>query len=131
MWRKMAKFDDTDVKKGSANITPEDMQKVIDKEEEIKNRVRKGPLAQFFDDVKTMISMVKDYSSGKYKVVPWWVIAAVVFALLYVFSPVDVIPDVIPGIGLVDDALVVSGCLALIHEELAKYRSWKATTGEN
>jgi len=127
----MAKFDETDVKKGSASITQEDLQKAIERSDEILKKSKKGPIAEFFDDIKTMITLIKDYGSGKYKAIPWWAIAAVVFALLYVFSPIDVIPDVIPGIGLVDDALVVGACLRLIHEELAKYRVWKKTTEDN
>lgn len=125
----MVKFDDTDVKKGSADVTLEDLQTAIKRSEDILKMSKRGPLAKFFEDVKIMVSMIKDYSSGKYKTVPWWAIAAVVFALLYVLSPVDLIPDFIPIIGQIDDALVVAGCLALIHEELARYRAWKETSG--
>ena len=48
-----------------------------------------------------------------------------VFALLYVFNPFDLLPDVLPIIGAVDDAAVVGACLLLIERDLRQYRSWK------
>ena len=46
-------------------------------------------------------------------------------ALLYIFSPIDLVPDVIPGIGLLDDAAVTALCLSLIKSDLEKYKSFK------
>jgi uncharacterized membrane protein YkvA (DUF1232 family) len=39
-------------------------------------------------------------------------------AALYLLSPIDVIPDVLVGIGWVDDLAVVSGLLALAYKLL-------------
>ena len=47
---------------------------------------------------------------------------AVVAALLYVISPIDMIPDAVPGVGYEDDAMVVAFCKKLFHEDLDKYR---------
>lgn len=44
------------------------------------------------------------------------------FALLYGASPVDVIPDVIPVLGLLDDALVVPAFLVLAYFQFRKAR---------
>ena len=46
-------------------------------------------------------------------------------ALLYVLSPIDLIPDFIPVVGYVDDALVVAVCIKLVQADLDKYRDWK------
>lgn len=37
---------------------------------------------------------------------PWQAIASIVFALTYGASPVDVIPDVLPLLGWIDDGIV-------------------------
>ena len=38
--------------------------------------------------------------------VPWATVAALTATLLYLISPIDVMPDFIPGLGFLDDALV-------------------------
>jgi uncharacterized membrane protein YkvA (DUF1232 family) len=114
------------IKKGAAGVNTEDVKKVMDEAEAIKEKVAKSPLLKrFFKDIKLLISMLKDYWSCAYPDVSWWVITVIVFALLYVFSPIDLIPDFIPGIGLLDDALVIAICLILIEKDLLKYQEWK------
>ncbi len=46
--------------------------------------------------------------------VPVWAKAALPFALLYVLSPVDILPDVIPGIGQVDDIVLLYAGVKLL-----------------
>jgi len=114
------------IKKGAASVNAEDVKKVMDKAEDIKEKVVKSkPLQRFIKDVELLISIIKDYWSGAYREVSWRVIAAVVFTLLYVLSPIDLIPDFIPIIGLLDDALVIVICLILIEKDLLKYQEWK------
>ena len=119
------KIDAGFIRKGAAKITEEDLRKVGEKAEEIKAKV-KGPLGKYMDDVKLLLSMVKDYISGNYREIPWPTIAAVVFSLIYILSPIDLIPDYIPILGLSDDALVLAICMVLIEVDLARYQLWKA-----
>jgi len=114
------------IRKGSATVNSEDVKKVLDQANEITDKVVKsGPLQRFLKDVALLISMLKDYWSGAYREIPWWVIASVVFTLLYVLSPIDLIPDFIPVIGLMDDVLVITICLMMIEQDLLKYQEWK------
>lgn len=107
-------------------MTQEDVKKAVDKSESITNKFESvGPLGRYLTDIKLLLSLLKDYWSGEYRAVPWWAISAIVFSLLYVVSPIDLIPDFIPVIGYVDDAAVVSLCLVLVEQELSKYRKWR------
>lgn len=45
--------------------------------------------------------------------VPWWAKLTLPTALLYLFSPVDLLPDFILGVGELDDLLVLYGALKL------------------
>lgn len=50
------------------------------------------------------------------------------FALVYVISPFDLIPDAIPGVGYLDDALVVSWIIKeLCADEVKRYKSYLKT----
>jgi uncharacterized membrane protein YkvA (DUF1232 family) len=45
-----------------------------------------------------------------------------IIALLYIISPIDLIPDAIPLLGLVDDVLVAGYALRQAATELERYR---------
>ena len=42
---------------------------------------------------------------------------------------IDIIPDYIPGLGYVDDAAVIAGCLLLVKTDLEDYRLWRKGKG--
>lgn len=116
-----------ELEKRTKKVTDEDIQKVIEKERDIEEKIKgAGPLREYLDAVKSMFALVKAYWNGEYREIPWFTIAAVVAALLYVLSPVDLIPDVIPVIGMVDDALVIAACLKLVKQDLADFEAWRA-----
>lgn len=114
------------VTKEAQRVTQQDVEKVLDKSEEIRRQFEsEGPLGKFVDDCKLLIALVKDYWHGRYKKIPYWTIAAVTAALLYVLNPFDLIPDFIPGLGQIDDAAVVAACLLLVRKDLHRYKQWK------
>lgn len=114
------------VEKRASKITQAEVKKAVDESDSIRRKFENvGPLGRYAEDVKLLIAIVKDYWSGEYRTIPWWAISAIVFTLLYVISPVDLIPDFIPIIGYLDDAAVVSVCLMLVEQELHTYKKWK------
>ena len=120
------KADEEFIKEGAEKITEKDVEKVVDKSEEIKEKfVSRGPLKRFIEDAKLLIALIKDYRASRYRQVPYGIITAAVFALLYVFNPFDLVPDVLPVIGAVDDATVIGACLLMMEQDLKKFRIWK------
>lgn len=75
-------------------------------------------------DIPILISLVKAYISKEYTDIPIGSIVAVTSALIYIVSPVDLIPDVIPIIGYVDDAAVLSFAVKMINDDLDEYKIW-------
>lgn len=115
-----------ELKRGAKNVTEDDLKKVLDKRDEIEEKFKgNGPLGRFIADLKFLFSIIQDYIKGEYREIPYWSIAAIVAALLYVLSPIDLIPDFIPVVGYVDDALVVAACLAMLEQDLHEYKEWK------
>lgn len=105
-----------------------DIAKVSQRAQDIENKLPR--LKQVFEQAKIMLSMVKDYWSGAYREIPYWAISAISLALLYVLNPADVVPDVIIGVGYLDDATVVAFCLKLVQRELERYEEWRASRGK-
>jgi uncharacterized membrane protein YkvA (DUF1232 family) len=103
-----------------------DVKKVLDNEEKIYEKVSgSSSLSRFLGDFKELFSMVKDYWRGGYRDVPFWTIGSIVAVLIYVLNPLDLVPDYIPIVGLLDDTAVISTCLAMVGLDLKKYRKWK------
>ncbi len=110
----------------ASKVNRADLEKLLDRQRSIEEKVKgSGKLARFSTDIKLMFSMIRDYWNGSYRNVPWKTIAAVAGALLYVMNPLDVIPDLIIGIGFLDDAGVVALCLKLVESDLHRYAAWK------
>jgi uncharacterized membrane protein YkvA (DUF1232 family) len=101
-----------------------DIRRVNERADDIEDKLPK--LRQWMEQGRLMLSLVKDYVTGAYREVPYWAISATALALLYVLNPVDILPDLIPGIGYPDDATVVAFCLKLMERELDKYKTWRA-----
>jgi len=52
---------------------------------------------------------------------PWKTVFAVFGLFLYLINPFDVIPDFLPGVGYLDDAVVLGLALKLIRDDLRKF----------
>jgi uncharacterized membrane protein YkvA (DUF1232 family) len=111
----------------SAKVGDAEVSKVVRDADKIERKALGAPvLDRFFGEIKMMLSMVKDFASGKYREAPFGTIAAIVGALLYLWLPLDLIPDFIPAVGFLDDAAVIRTCLALVAYDVTKYRDWRA-----
>lgn len=110
---------------------PEALEAVGRGEEKISHLETHGipaALEKFWEDIKILYAMLSDSVKGKYKV-PLRTLGAVVFTLLYFVNPFDVIPDLIPFVGYIDDAFVISLCIKFIGTDLEEYRIWKESAG--
>lgn len=120
------KPDEEFVKDGAEKVTPGEIEKVVRHSDEIGQQFQsRGPLKRFIEDAKMLTALVKDYRLGNYKGALYGTITAVVFTLIYVFNPFDLLPDVLPFVGALDDASVIAACLMLVERDLFKYRAWK------
>jgi uncharacterized membrane protein YkvA (DUF1232 family) len=120
------KPDEEYIKEGAEKVTSKDIQTVDERAEEINNKFSaRGPLKRFIEDGRVLTALVRDWRAGNYRQALYGTIAAVVFGLIYVFNPFDLVPDILPFVGALDDATVIGALLMLVERDLKKYRSWK------
>lgn len=97
----------------------------------LEKKLAKIPYAgKYLSDVPVLISLVKAYIEKRYTDVPIGTIIAIVGALIYFLSPIDLLPDMIPGVGILDDAAVIGIALKLVHDDIAEYRAWREASKE-
>ena len=102
--------------------------KVVENQQKIDRKLRsKKALKVFLEHGKLLLQLVLDYFKGNYREIPYWAIGAAALALVYVLSPVDMLPDIIPGLGYLDDATILAFCIKLLEVELDRYREWRKT----
>lgn len=90
--------------------------------------LRKNGLKSVSEYLTLMVNYVKDVATGRYKGYSKTHLTLIVAAILYVVSPLDVIPDFLIVVGLIDDAAIIAWVFNEIGKELDKY---KEVSGEN
>ena len=80
---------------------------------------------EYLADIPVLCSMIMDYQKGAYREVPVKVIIGAVGTILYFVSPVDLIPDILPVIGQLDDITVLMWLLKQCHKEIQGYKNWR------
>ncbi|WP_120993210.1 YkvA family protein [Stutzerimonas urumqiensis] len=91
-----------------------------------KRQSSKGLLAGFRDDLKLLMELCVAWWKGEYRAISTSALVAVVAALLYFVSPLDAIPDWLPGMGFLDDAAVLTWLMRKWSTELEAFRRWRA-----
>lgn len=86
---------------------------------------RGGALAQMARAMRLFVPMCGDVLKGRYRPVPWSAIGWMALAVIYLISPLDLVPDVLLLVGVVDDVVIVGWLLTRVDAALADYRRWK------
>jgi uncharacterized membrane protein YkvA (DUF1232 family) len=86
-------------------------------------------LAAVRDDALALVRMVRDVIAGRYRKLPRRTLIAVVAGLIYLIDPIDLIPDFIPAIGLLDDAAVLAWVVRQVRRDLDAYLAWEREWG--
>lgn len=119
------KIDKDYVASEVSKIEDGDLDMVMKNKKEIDKKFSGSGLKKYSEMGKIMYGMLKDYKRGAFTQVPWFTIAAVVFAMIYVFNPLDIMPDFLPGIGYVDDFAIFTIVLRFVETDLHAYLDWK------
>ena len=125
------KIDEEYMRSEISKVDEGDLDMVMKNNRKISDKIANaGFLKKYTELAKAMFGMIRDYKKGIYKQVPWFTIAAAAFSLLYIFNPLDIVPDFIPGLGYVDDLAVFTFALKFIQTDIHSYLDWKTGNQE-
>jgi len=82
-------------------------------------------LKAIWDQVNTFIRMIKAYINGSFKEVPWKSLLALIAGLIYFITPIDLIPDFIPVMGLLDDLTILLWISRSLQADIVRFKMWE------
>lgn len=92
--------------------------------------MKKGGLKEVQEQLRLLYNYISDIIHGKYKAYNASSLTLALAAILYVISPLDILPDLIP-FGFVDDIAIVTWAMTKMEEEFRKYKERKVSITNN
>ena len=90
-----------------------------------KAKERKGSLSDIWGDLMALFRLSGAWVNGRYRDVGAKTIIAVLAALVYFLNPFDLLPDMLPFLGFLDDATIIGYVIKQFSNEINKFKSWE------
>jgi len=84
-------------------------------------------IGRLWYDLPLLVRLLRAWKKGSYPGLSMRTLATVATGILYVLSPMDLVPDFIPGVGLIDDVAVLALLLHMLAQDLTVFRAWEQT----
>ncbi len=85
----------------------------------------KGNSALAKEKFFTLGRLLRAYAQGEYREIPWKSLLLIVAAILYFINPIDIIPDLMPLVGLTDDFAVLFMVYKSVGADIDKFLEWE------
>lgn len=106
---------------------PERLRKLVLEAREKINHIPRGPFAETWPYLMAMIRLIRSYHQGEYRDISLQNLLVVIAAIIYFVSPFDAIPDSVPIVGHIDDALVVRLAMKSVSADLDAFMAWETS----
>ena len=87
-------------------------------------------VAAFREQLSIVVRLLRAYASGEYRQLPWKTLLRVIAVLIYFVSPIDILPDFLPIVGLTDDIALMLWLFSGIGDDIEKFRQWELAMGD-
>lgn len=101
------------------------LREALSKAKNVAGNENKGVGQLLLEKITTLSRMIKYYFSGEYRIIPWSSIVKIIAVLIYFVSPIDVIPDFLPLIGLTDDLALTVWLFSSLKEDFENFEAWE------
>ncbi len=84
-------------------------------------------IGKYVADIFVMCDCIIDYIKGNYKKILMRTVITILAAIIYIVNPGDILPDILPIVGHMDDAGVIAFVVKIVRDDLNEYKAWKAS----
>lgn len=77
------------------------------------------------NQTQLVLELIDDFRAGTYRAIPWRSMVILIAVLLYTVSPADVVPDVVPLFGALDDISLIALATRFVERDLKAYCRFK------
>ena len=89
------------------------------------------PVSGLRETLSTSLRLVRAWASGSYREIPSASLVSIIAALVYFVTPVDLVPDFIVALGLVDDAVLLGWVLKSVGRDIDRFLDWEIESGRD
>jgi uncharacterized membrane protein YkvA (DUF1232 family) len=107
---------------------PKELLRLLDLAEQRLGKVEAGRFSPIKTDLQAVLRMLRAYGDGRYRDMSKKNLALAGLGLLYLVSPLDLLPDFLPG-GFADDAAVIGFIVKKLRTEVAAFEAWERSQG--
>ncbi len=86
-------------------------------------------LAEVWDSLMAAMRLLRAYARGEYRDIPWSSLLSIIATVVYFVTPLDLIPDFLLGVGLLDDAALIGWVLASLKGDIDRFVDWERAQG--
>lgn len=91
---------------------------------------RQGPFSEILESLQASFRLLRAYAGGRYREIPTASLISIVASIIYFVMPVDMIPDFILGLGLIDDAALLGWVLSSVKSDIDHFIAWERDQAE-
>jgi uncharacterized membrane protein YkvA (DUF1232 family) len=105
----------------------ERLKRLVDNATRKSASLRGGPLRDVLEPLKALFRLLRAYVKGEYTETPWQSLILIVATVLYFLIPLDLLPDIVLGLGYVDDAALIVWTINAIKSDLDAFLRWESS----
>jgi len=109
-------------------LAPADLTALLETEDELRKRaaaLQSEDLPLLGEQLSVALDCLRDHADGACPQIPYYTISLLAAAVSYFADELDVIPDFLPRVGHLDDAVVMAMAYELGRDGLRRYCAWK------
>lgn len=104
---------------------PKKLNELINKASDKAEKNTNGPLLDLRDNLTVIFRLLKAYSKRQYTKMPWQSLTLIIGSVAYFAMPIDMIPDMLAGLGLADDITLLAYTIKAAKADIEDFKEWE------